>query len=651
MADLVTYWTFNENAFSDASGNNCSYGIRGNSPIITDNGKYGKTFYGNSSGNNGGKCNINVSAANVNLNNFSISFWGKQTGANWKDYIGLYASNDIQFQRANNSLDIYGFPWGSITGLNLNLSSGFHHFVLTTDSTTGDANLYVDNVCVKTLNKTDVDTVISYITLGGAYDKADRNGTATVDEVQFYNQPLTAEQVSFLYNNPSLYLATGYQRDVTTDGNWSDSVWNTNGQSGQTFANSSAVQLDAENSPTLTLNQNVTVNSLDFNGSMTIDGSNTITLNGEKRITVAGADDVVTISAPISPLYDNTFTKAGAGTLELTAANTYDGGTTISDGTLKLSGAGTLGTGAVTNSGTLEFNNSTATIAPNISGAGDILVSAGTATLSGAVTQTGGATTLADGTTLSIGSASTLYNLSGGSEGNPASLTVTGDLTLSNDYESTFIGSITAQKITVNTANDIALKLYTGANNKVTADSLTVSSGELDFKGYFSGNIEVFNGSVFSPGNSVGTADITGNITFADATADSNGFALFEFGEYTGEDVNHDLFIMENGGIFTADDGVILLDFAYNDENSWATVGNEFQLVSGGGFEDNVDYNPWLGNMTDLFKLEGRSADGLYLVGIKAAPEPGSGVPEPSTWALLLLGAAGLMYWRKRTRK
>ncbi len=31
--------------------------------------------------------------------------------------------------------------------------------------------------------------------------------------------------------------------------------------------------------------------------------------------------------------------------------------------------------------------------------------------------------------------------------------------------------------------------------------------------------------------------------------------------------------------------------------------------------------------------------------------EPGSGVPEPSTWALLLLGAAGLLYVRKRTGK
>ncbi|MBR5709758.1 MAG: PEP-CTERM sorting domain-containing protein [Thermoguttaceae bacterium] len=300
--------------------------------------------------------------------------------------------------------------------------------------------------------------------------------------------------------------------------------------------------------------------------------------------------------------------------------------------------------GSYTSSGTLTLG-----VDENLTGT--LTLNGGTVNVDGLVLSSNSGVNLSSGT-LNIGSSSTLYNLSGGSESNPATLTVDGDLTLSNDDESTFIGSITAQKITVDTANEVALKLYAGANNKVTADSLTVSSGELDFRGYFEGSIEVFNGSVFSPGNSIGEADITGNITFKGATADSNGVAWFEFGEYAdGADVNHDLFVMQSNGTFTADDGVILLDFANNDADSWAAVGNEFQLVSGGGFDANVDYNPWLGNMTDLFKLEGRTADGLYLIGIKAAPEPGSGVPEPSTWALLLLGAAGLLYVRKRTGK
>ncbi|MBR6436551.1 MAG: autotransporter-associated beta strand repeat-containing protein, partial [Thermoguttaceae bacterium] len=187
---------------------------------------------------------------------------------------------------------------------------------------------------------------------------------------------------------------------------------------------------------------------------------------------------------------------------------------------------------------------------------------------------------------------------------------------------------------------------FDAAIGSVDAEILVVSSGELDFKGYFEGDIEVFNGAVFSPGNSVGTADITGNITFISETA-SNGFALFEFGEYTREDENHDLIVMENGGSFRADEGVILLDFANHDEGSWAAEGNTYKLVSG-AFDASVDYNPWLSpDYSSLFKLTG-GTDGLYLVGIKAAPEPGSGVPEPSTWALLLLGAAGLLYVRKR---
>ncbi len=401
------------------------------------------------------------------------------------------------------------------------------------------------------------------------------------------------------------------------------------------------------------------------NGSITGSGSITVIGAGYLALKTQSATQVYTATN-----YTGEFivgTSAAPGHLRLESANVLNsenGVIKVVNGSLFWASAqsfksfeyygGTLSnaSGALTLSDEFKYDSLTDLTVPAVIAGSAKLTKEGSGTLTlSQVPQYTGSTTVETGT-LELPGGSTLYNLSGGSESNPATLTVTGDLTLSNDDESTFIGSITAQKITVNTANDIALKLYTGANNKVTADSLTVSSGELDFKGYFSGNIEVFNGSVFSPGNSVGTATIKGDITFADATADSNGVALFEFGEYAdGADVNHDLFVMESGGIFTADDGVILLDFAYNDENSWATVGNVFQLVSGGGFEDNVDYNPWLGNMTDLFKLEGRSADGLYLVGIKAAPEPGSGVPEPSTWALLLLGAAGLMYWRKRTRK
>ena len=42
------------------------------------------------------------------------------------------------------------------------------------------------------------------------------------------------------------------------------------------------------------------------------------------------------------------------------------------------------------------------------------------------------------------------------------------------------------------------------------------------------------------------------------------------------------------------------------------------------------------------------NADGQLVFGADPGPGPGSGVPEPSTWALMILGFAGLLYWRKR---
>ena len=178
--------------------------------------------------------------------------------------------------------------------------------------------------------------------------------------------------------------------------------------------------------------------------------------------------------------------------------------------------------------------------------------------------------------------------------------------------------------------------------NTISADSFTVNAGELDFKGYFEGDIEIINGAVFSPGNSVGTLSVTGDVSVIDGTA------LFEFGTYTGEDENHDvLTILGADNLFTAGDGMISLVFD-GDADAWATDGSAYKLVSNSGFTVG-DKSSWLSNYTDLFSLDGRS-DGLYLIaGASPTPEPGSGVPEPSTWALMALGVI-VLFLRKRVR-
>ena len=86
--------------------------------------------------------------------------------------------------------------------------------------------------------------------------------------------------------------------------------------------------------------------------------------------------------------------KIGIGTLTLTGANTYSGGTTISFGTLQIGNNGTIGSIAenVINNATLTFARSdNITFANNISGTGQVVQKGGgQLSLKGANTYTGG---------------------------------------------------------------------------------------------------------------------------------------------------------------------------------------------------------------------------------------------------------------------
>ena len=94
--------------------------------------------------------------------------------------------------------------------------------------------------------------------------------------------------------------------------------------------------------------------------------------------------------------------KTGTGTVTLSGANTYTGGTTVSAGTLELGNGGSV-SGNITNNATFSINRTdSSTLGNVISGAGALTKSgAGTVTLSGANTYTGTTTVSAGTLTLS----------------------------------------------------------------------------------------------------------------------------------------------------------------------------------------------------------------------------------------------------------
>ena len=169
-----------------------------------------------------------------------------------------------------------------------------------------------------------------------------------------------------------------------------------------------------------------------------------------KSLTIGGNNQSTTFSGQI--IGGGSIVKEGSGTLTLTGNNTYGGGTTINAGTLQIGNGGTTGSvpGNIVNNAALAFNRSDAvTYGDVISGTGS-LTQAG----SGVLTLTG-VNTFTGGTTVSAGG-----------------LAVNGSLA-------------------------------SGVN--------VLGGGTLGGTGTIGGNVTV-NGAI-SPGNSIGTINITGNYT------------------------------------------------------------------------------------------------------------------------------------------
>ncbi|HEY9237507.1 MAG TPA: autotransporter-associated beta strand repeat-containing protein, partial [Burkholderiaceae bacterium] len=214
--------------------------------------------------------------------------------------------------------------------------------------------------------------------------------------------------------------------------------------------------------------------------------------------------------------------KTDFGTLVLTAANSYAGGTIVREGTLQLGDGGTSGSiiGDVANHGTLAFNRSDAyTFGGVISGTGTVIqAGTGTTELTGANSYTGGTTinagTLSVSADDNLGAAAGSLAFDGGALENTATFTTARTITLATGGG------------TFNTAADLTASgviFGTGALTKTGAGTLTLTGANTYAGGttISAGTLQIGDGG--TSGSIVG--DVTNNSVLAFNRSDDLSYA------------------------------------------------------------------------------------------------------------------------------
>jgi len=263
-----------------------------------------------------------------------------------------------------------------------------------------------------------------------------------------------------------------------------------------------------------TLSQGVaTIGSTSNSGTATFAGG--VTLTGPAQlIAAAGGTSAFTgiITGPGS------ITKTGLGIVNLSAANTYTGSTTISGGTLQLGAGGTTGSlstsSAITNNGTFTINRSNA-VSQGTDFSGSAITGTGGLSQAGSGTTTlNAANTYSGGTTLSAGR----LNLNNASAIGTGAFTITG-------------GSIdaTVPGITLSTNNVLNLNAdftFAGTNN------LNLGTGDINLNANriitVTANTLTLGGNITSELYTItkqgdGTLNLTGTNAYTGPTTISSG--------------------------------------------------------------------------------------------------------------------------------
>ncbi|EEP5669867.1 autotransporter outer membrane beta-barrel domain-containing protein [Salmonella enterica] len=266
-----------------------------------------------------------------------------------------------------------------------------------------------------------------------------------------------------------------------------------------------------------------------YTGGTTISGGTLVATNVDALGSGAVTDDA-TLELNTGGTFDNAISgsgqvvKSGDDVLTLSGANSYSGGTLISDGTLVASNVEALGTGDVTDNATLELNTG-GTFDNVISGSGQVVKSGDdTLTLSGSNTYTGG-TLISDGTLV----ATSVDALGSGDVTDNATL----ELNTGGDFTNNISGSGQVVKSGDETLTLSGANSYTGGTT-ISGGTLVASNVEALGSGDVTDNatLELNTGGTFD--NAIGgsgnvvksgadTLTLSGSNTYTGGTLISDG--------------------------------------------------------------------------------------------------------------------------------
>ena len=270
--------------------------------------------------------------------------------------------------------------------------------------------------------------------------------------------------------------------------------------------------------------------------------------------------------------------KTGAGAVGLTGANTYAGGTTISEGTLVVTS--TSLPGDVVNNAIIQFNqNGNGTYASAITGTGSFLkTGTGNLGLTGLNNYSGG-TTISDGTLFV-----TTSSLPAGPVVNNATLqfnqTATGVFNGTISGSGTVIKggrgsmSFTANNTYTGTTELIGGTLFIEGNQGSASGNVNVASGAtLGGTGTIGGNTTVATGGRHRIGSALGS-DLTGQQTFVSSLAYQGGSTAFwRLNDNTTDTIDYDRAVV--GTVLTVDPTAVF-NLSFNTAGSTVVWADSF---------------------------------------------------------------------------